>query len=144
MPPVEYLAVFSSAFLAATLLPAASEVVLAGTAAAEDADPWLLLGLASAGNTLGSVVNWMLGRYLWHWREHRWFPIGAAGLERASGWFNRFGIWSLLFAWVPVIGDPLTLMAGVFQVRFPIFVTLVAIGKTVRYAVVLGLVQLVL
>ena len=142
MPAIEYLAVFTTAFLAATLLPAASEAVLAGTALAGGADTVLLLAVASAGNTLGSVVNWGLGRYLWRWRDHRWFPVRAPALERVSGWFNRFGIWSLLFAWLPVVGDPLTLVAGVLRVKFLPFLILVAIGKTARYALVLGLVQL--
>lgn len=139
---MDYFAVFTSAFLAATLLPAASELVLAGASSGDGANVLLLLGLASVGNTLGSLVNWGLGRFVWHWREHRWFPIGATALDRASGWFQRFGIWSLLFAWVPVIGDPLALVAGVLRVRFVPFILLVAIGKTARYVVVLGVVDL--
>lgn len=139
---MDYLAVFTSAFLAATLLPAASELVLAGTSTADGANVLMLLALASAGNTLGSVVNWGLGRFLWRWRDHRWFPIKPKALDRASAWFRRFGVWSLLFAWVPVVGDPLTLVAGVLRVRFPPFVLLVAIGKTARYLVVLGVVDL--
>jgi membrane protein YqaA with SNARE-associated domain len=139
---MDYLAVFASSFLAATLLPAASELVLVGTSTAADANILALLALASVGNTLGSVVNWLVGRYLWHWRDHRWFPIKPKALDRASLWFRKIGVWSLLFAWVPVIGDPLTLVAGLMRVRFPIFVVLVAIGKTTRYIVVLGVVDL--
>jgi membrane protein YqaA with SNARE-associated domain len=139
---MDYLAVFTSAFLAATLLPAASELVLAGTSTVDGANVLVLLALASVGNTLGSVVNWGLGRFLWRWREHRWFPIKPTALDRASGWFRKVGVWSLLFAWIPVVGDPLTLVAGVLRVRLIVFVPLVAIGKTVRYAVVLGVVDL--
>jgi membrane protein YqaA with SNARE-associated domain len=86
------------------------------------------------------VINWLLGRFLLRWREHRFFPVTPAALDRATAWFARFGVWSLLLAWVPVVGDPLTLVAGVLRVNFTVFVLLVAIGKTARYAVVLGVV----
>jgi membrane protein YqaA with SNARE-associated domain len=139
---MDYLAVFASAFLAATILPAASEVVLVGSSAVEGANITALLAVASVGNTLGSVVSWLVGRFLLRWRERRWFPIGAAALERATAWFARFGVWSLLLAWLPIVGDPLTLVAGVLRVNFWLFVALVALGKTARYALVLGVVDL--
>jgi membrane protein YqaA with SNARE-associated domain len=139
---MDYLAVFASAFLAATILPAASEVVLVGSSAMEGANIAALLAVASVGNTLGSVVNWLVGRFLLRWRERRWFPIGAAALERATAWFARFGVWSLLLAWLPIVGDPLTLVAGVLRVNFWLFVALVALGKTARYVLVLGVVDL--
>ena len=139
---MDYLAVFASAFLAATILPAASEVVLVGSSAVEGANITALLAVASVGNTLGSVVNFLVGRFLLRWRERRWFPIGAAALERATAWFARFGVWSLLLAWLPIVGDPLTLVAGVLRVNFWLFVALVALGKTARYALVLGVVDL--
>ena len=139
---MDYLAVFASAFLAATILPAASEVVLVGSSAVEGANITALLAVASVGNTLGSVVNWLVGRFLLRWRERPWFPIGAAALERATAWFARFGVWSLLLAWLPIVGDPLTLVAGVLRVNFWLFVALVALGKTARYALVLGVVDL--
>ena len=139
---MDYLAVFASAFLAATILPAASEVVLVGSSAVEGANITALLAVASVGNTLGSVVSWLVGRFLLRWRERRWFPIGAAALERATEWFARFGVWSLLLAWLPIVGDPLTLVAGVLRVNFWLFVALVALGKTARYALVLGVVDL--
>ena len=139
---MDYLAVFASAFLAATILPAASEVVLVRSSAMEGANITALLAVASVGNTLGSVVSWLIGRFLLRWRERRWFPIGAAALERATAWFARFGVWSLLLAWLPIVGDPLTLVAGVLRVNFWLFVALVALGKTARYALVLGVVDL--
>ena len=96
----------------------------------------LLVLVATAGNTLGSVVNWVLGQFCLHWRDSRWFPIGEEQLDRASDWFRRFGVWTLLLSWLPVIGDPLTFVAGVAGVRFPLFLTLVLIGKAARYALV--------
>lgn len=132
-----YLGLFLSAFLAATLLPLSSEAVLAALAAAEGSDALLLLGIATAGNTLGAVVNWWLGRFCLRWSGRRWFPFSDDQLARAADRFRRFGLWSLLFAWLPLIGDPLTFAAGVMRVRILPFVLLVGIGKGARYAVVL-------
>lgn len=136
-----YLGLFATAFLAATLIPVSSEVVLGALSTAQGFDIWLLVAVASTGNTLGSVVNWLLGRYCLQWRDRRWFPMKPATLMRATERFNRYGLWSLLLAWVPIVGDPLTFAAGVLGVRFPIFVTLVAIGKTARYIAVAALAQ---
>lgn len=129
---------FVAALLAATLLPTSSEVLLAALQAAGQHPLWALLLVASAGNTLGSVINWGMGRSLLHWQQRRWFPFSPAQLARASAQFQRWGQWSLLFAWVPVVGDPLTLVAGMLRVRFWPFLLIVACGKTLRYLVVMG------
>lgn len=135
-----YLALFFSAFLAATLVPAYSEILFAGLISAGH-DPLLLLAWASAGNTLGSALNWALGRYLLHFQDRRWFPFRVETLGRAQRWFQKFGVWSLLLAWMPVGGDALTFIAGVMRVPFWLFLLLTAIGKTLRYALILGLVN---
>jgi membrane protein YqaA with SNARE-associated domain len=93
-----------------------------------------LVAVATAGNVLGSIVNWAIGRFFAHFSDRPWFPVKAAAFERATAWYARFGVWSLLFAWVPVIGDPLTLAAGVLRVGFWRFLVLVTIGKAARYA----------
>ena len=124
--------------MAATLLPFSSELLLLGLLAA-GFDPWWLWFWASFGNTAGSAVNWLLGRYLLHFQDRRWFPFRADGLHRAQAWFQRFGLWSLLLAWMPLVGDALTFVAGVMRVRFPLFLVLTGIGKAARYAVVLVL-----
>ncbi|MDP6352617.1 MAG: YqaA family protein [Alphaproteobacteria bacterium] len=134
-----YASLALSAFLAATLIPASSEVVLSGLLASGEFDRGLLLAVASTANTLGSVVNWLLGRFCLRWRDRRWFPVKREALDRASRWFGRWGVWSLLLAWVPIIGDPLTLAAGVLKVDFLRFLALVALAKTTRYAALLGL-----
>ena len=72
--------------------------------------------MASVGNTLGSVVNWVLGRGIAHWRDRKWFPLTPAQYETASRYFARYGLWSFLFAWLPFIGDPLTVVAGALRV----------------------------
>lgn len=137
---VELALLFASAFLAATILPFASEITLAGMAMAGWGERLTLWVVATTGNTLGSLVNWALGRWARRWREHRRFPLRPAQLERATRQFQRWGIWSLLFAWVPIVGDPLTLVAGLFRTRLLPTAILIAIGKGARYAVVLGLV----
>ncbi len=133
-----YLALFGVAFLAATVLPAYSEVLLAGLAAAGH-DPLALWAWASAGNTLGAALNWLLGRFLLHFENRSWFPFRTEMLRRSQRWFQRFGVWSLLFAWLPIGGDALTFIAGVMRVPFPVFLILTGIGKGARYAILLGL-----
>ena len=103
-----YLSLFSFSFLAATILPFSSEVILATLLATENYNKILLLFFASFGNILGSSFNWVLGIYSLKFQDKRWFPFKRSQIEKASKWFNKYGKWSLLFAWVPVVGDPLT------------------------------------
>ena len=133
-----YIALAAAAFGAGTFLPLVSEGVLAGFLLAGDEPAWALWTVATAANSLGSVFNWVVGRYCLHWRDRRWFPFKPDQLVKASGVFSRYGLPALLFAWVPVIGDPLTFVAGVLKVRFDVFVVLVAVGKGARYAAVLA------
>ncbi|MGQ0675622.1 MAG: YqaA family protein [Rhodospirillales bacterium] len=129
-----------SAFLAATLLPFSSEAVLAALVAANDpGETWRLFAVATVANTAGSCVNWALGRFLLHWQDRRWFPVSSERLMRAQAWFRRWGHWSLLCAWLPVVGDPLTVAAGALRADFPRFVLLVGLGKAARYAAVIWL-----
>ena len=131
-----YLSLFAISFLAATILPFSSELTLAGLVATSNYDNLLLLIIASFGNVLGSVVNWILGFYSRNLSTKRWFPFKDEQIEKSSKWFNRFGRWSLLFTWVPIIGDPLTLVAGLLRVKFVEFLILVTIGKVSRYLVI--------
>ena len=128
-----YLSLFSISFLAATILPLSSELMLAGLIAKSNYDSLLLLIVASFGNVLGSVFNWTLGFYSRNLSTKKWFPFKDEQIEKSSKWFNKFGIWSLLFAWLPIIGDPLTLVSGLLRVKFINFVILVTIGKVFRY-----------
>jgi len=123
---------FLAAFIASTLVPASSEAALGGLVASGAYDPWSLITTASAGNILGASVNWALGRWA---AETRWVQ-DSRNLARASAWFQRYGPWSLLLSWLPVIGDPLTLAAGLARVPFPVFLLPVALGKVGRYLVV--------
>ncbi|MGZ5030749.1 MAG: YqaA family protein [Methylobacter sp.] len=131
-----YLSLFSVSFLAATIIPFYSEVALVGLLAA-GYDPFLLWLFASVGNTLGAVVNWVLGRYLLHFEHKRWFPFPSSELHRYQRWYQHFGVWSLLLSWLPVGGDALTFIAGIMKVNLGIFVILVGLGKSLRYAVII-------
>jgi membrane protein YqaA with SNARE-associated domain len=133
-----YGALFVSAFVSATIFPGQSEVLLVGLLATGH-PPWVLLAVASIGNVLGSVCSWFMGRGIERLRDRRWFPVKPDALERAKGWFNRYGKWALLLSWAPVIGDPITLLAGVLRVPLLQFVLLVAIAKTARYAALTAL-----
>lgn len=136
-----YAMLFAVAFGAATILPLQSEAMLIGLLLADYSPAWLIV-IASVGNVLGSVVNWMLGRQIEKFRNRPWFPVNEAQLERAQRWYQRYGKWSLLLSWVPVVGDPLTVIAGVLREPLPIFLVLVTIAKVGRYlalaAIVLG------
>ncbi len=137
-----YIGLFISAFLAATVLPLSSEALLLGMAASGDYLPLTLFLVASGGNVLGSVLNWVLGRFCLRWRGRRWFPVKPPALEKATGWYNRYGVWTLLLAWLPIVGDPLTLAAGILRVPFWMFLILVTIGKAGRYALLLHLLEI--
>ena len=135
-----YLSLFVISFLAATILPFSSELTLAGLIVTSNYENLLLLIVASFGNVLGSVVNWALGFYSRNLSSKKWFPFKETQIEKSSKWFRKFGKWSLLFAWVPVLGDPLTLIAGLLRVKFLHFIVLVAIGKVSRYLVIFYLI----
>lgn len=134
-----YLSLFFTAFAAATLLPAYSEVLLGGLVT-QGYSALALWACATAGNTLGSVVNGVIGRQVERFRHKRWFPVSEKQLHAAQERFNRFGQWSLLMAWLPVGGDALTLIGGIMRVPWLNFIALVAIGKGIRYAAVLWVV----
>ena len=124
-----YLGLLASSFLAATILPLSSEVVLVALATTGEYPAQALWLIATLGNTAGSLVNWWLGMFALHFADRRWFPVGAEEMEKASARFIKYGLPSLLFAWVPIIGDPLTVIAGVMRVPVLTFLLLVAAGK---------------
>lgn len=132
------LIMLASAFGAATLLPFSSEIVLATQIKAGLAAPTSLFIAATVGNVAGSVFNWWIGLHARRFEGRRWFPFAPATIDTASARFRRWGLWSLLMAWTPVIGDPLTFIAGVLRVPFWQFLPLVAIGKAARYAILVA------
>ena len=123
---------FLAAFGAATILPFQSEVVFVALQAGGNLPVWALVVSASIGNTLGAVVNYVLGRGFERFRHHRWFPATERQLDRAQGWWNRYGVWTLLLSWAP-FGDAFTVIAGIMRTPAWLFVVLVTIAKTGRY-----------
>ena len=132
---VELAGLFLSAFAAATLIPAQSEAVLVALILSAGQPVWLLIVIATVGNVLGSGVNWAMGRYLTRFSDRRWFPFSQHQMDKGARWYAQWGRWSLLAAWVPVIGDPLTLVAGVLREPWWRFVLIVSLGKGARYLV---------
>ena len=130
-------------FLAATILPFSSEVVLTTMYLSNSFETYLLLIFASIGNILGSITNWYLGKKITIFQDRKWFPVSPNQLSRSQIYFQKYGLWSLLLAWVPIIGDPITLLAGVLKVRFGIFFLLVSISKISRYVFILYLASFV-
>lgn len=138
MPPhiLEFSGLFTAAFLSATFFPFQSGLVFLALLKADHYNDWVLLAVASTDNTLGSLLNWWLGRGIAHFENRRWFPIKQSALERAERWFTRWGKWSLLLSWVPIIGDPLTMIAGL-RMRFLPFVAIAAVAKTGHYLAIM-------
>ncbi|WP_219061014.1 YqaA family protein [Pseudomonas sp. UMAB-08] len=133
-----YFGLFMAAFGAATLLPLQSEAVLVGMLILERYSTELLFAVATLGNVLGSAVNWYLGRSVERFRNKRWFPVSQNTLENAQRSYLRYGHWTLLLSWVPVIGDPLTLVAGVMREPLWRFLIIVTLAKGTRYLVLIG------
>nr|WP_233099444.1 YqaA family protein [Pseudomonas psychrophila] len=133
---------FLAAFGAASLLPMQSEAVLVGMLLSGKYVALTLLVVATLGNVLGSVLNWVLGRSVERFRHRRWFPVSEQKLDKARAFYLRYGRWSLLLSWVPIIGDPLTMIAGIMREPLWSFVLIVTLAKGARYllltAVTLG------
>ena len=136
---IAYIGLFASALIAATILPMQSEAVLVALLIAGNHSIAVLLIAATVGNVLGSLINWMIGRFALRYKDKRWFPSTDQQLARATQWYGRYGRWSLLAAWVPIIGDPLTVVAGVLREPLWSFLVLVTLAKASRYLVLSGL-----
>ncbi len=131
-----YITLFFTALVAATILPSTSEALLA-TLITQEYHLGLLFVSATAGNTLGACINWWLGLKMMSYQDKKWFPVGDKEIKKAQKLYDKFGIYSLFFAWVPIVGDPLTVVAGAFKIRFWVFLPIVFLGKAARYAVVM-------
>jgi membrane protein YqaA with SNARE-associated domain len=131
-----YAGLFGVAFLAATILPLQSEAALVAALLLERHPVTALVAVASVGNVLGSIVNWAIGRALVGGDMRARLRIDPGRFERARRWYARYGHWSLLLSWLPVIGDPLTLVAGALRTPLLHFLLLVTLAKVGRYAVI--------
>lgn len=130
-----YLGLFIAAFLAATILPLSSEALLS-VLLLSDFEPKGLIATATLGNVLGALLNYALGYWGSHLFARRVLKISDQAFVHAEQRFRKYGAFSLLFAWVPIIGDPLTLIAGVLRINLPLFVLLVTLGKWLRYVAI--------
>lgn len=128
-----YGGLFLNALAAGSVLPVQSEALLTLLLLDAHNNPTLLVGIATIGNTCGAVINWLLGYQIEKYHERKWFPASPEQLVRARNYYARFGRWSLLLSWVPLIGDALTVIAGVMREKLWIFVLIVAVGKALRY-----------
>ena len=128
-----YSSLFLSSFLAATLIPAQSEAFLSFQLASNKEDLTYLILLATSGNVLGALVNWYLGKCFTHHKEKKWFPITADKLAKGEKYYKKYGRISLLLSWMPIIGDPITLVAGILKEPLWSFLILVTIAKGLRY-----------
>lgn len=135
---IAYLGLFLSALIAATVLPMQSEAVLVGLLIAGTNSVPALIVVATIGNVLGSLINWGLGRYLLRFQGRPWFPGSQERLSQAQGWYRRYGRWSLLGSWLPVVGDPLTVAAGLMKEPIGPFLVLVTLAKGTRYLILAG------
>ncbi len=130
-----YIGLFIAAFLAATILPLSSELVLSALLLS-GASPSMVVIVATLGNVLGSVINYALGYWASLDIVKRWLKLSEQEFTAAEQRFKKYGLWSLLLAWVPIIGDPLTVVAGILRIRLLWFLILVSTGKLLRYIVI--------
>lgn len=131
-PLISYIGLFLLAFLSASLLPMGSVWFMLLLLARGDPQ-WMVWLVATAGNSLGAVLNYWLGFYASQWVRKKQTP---ERWQKSEAWFQKYGIWSMLLSWLPIIGDPLTLVAGVLRANFYFFLILMTLGKALRYAVV--------
>ena len=131
-----FITLFISSFISSTILPGHSEITLTAFIFLNKYPIINLIFIASLGNILGSTLNWCLGFHFVKFKEKKWFPINKRQLEKASLWFLNYGKWSLFLSWVPFVGDPLTVVAGVLRVPIITFLIIVSISKILRYVIV--------
>ena len=131
-----FITLFLSSFISSTIFPGYSEITLTTFIFLNKYNIINLIFIASLGNILGSILNWYLGFHFVKFKEKKWFPINKRQLEKASLWFLNYGKWSLFLSWVPFVGDPLTVVAGVLRVPIITFLIIVSISKILRYVIV--------
>jgi membrane protein YqaA with SNARE-associated domain len=134
---VAYCFLFFVSFAAATLLPGGSEAYLLYLRY-QDFSPFYLLLIATSGNTLGSLVNYILGKYAYAWSLKKDY-VKTLHVTKAKKYFDKYGFIALLFSWLPIIGDPITFVAGVLRYNLSLFLLLVTLSKFTRYVFILYL-----
>lgn len=128
-----YIGLFLSSLLSATILPGQSEIALTSLIILNNHSLSFLVFIASLGNVLGSLLNWFIGCKLERFKKKKWFPVTELQLKKASNWYHKYGKWTLLLSWVPFVGDPITIVAGIFRISIMHFILIVSFAKTMRY-----------
>jgi membrane protein YqaA with SNARE-associated domain len=131
-----YITLFTSSFLSSTILPGHSELTLTVFIFLNKLPVTNLVLVASLGNILGSILNWYLGFNFTKLKEKKWFPLNETKLQKSIIWFSSYGKYCLLLSWVPILGDPLTLVAGILRIRLFTFIIFVSIAKVSRYVII--------
>ncbi|MDQ6980290.1 MAG: YqaA family protein [Ghiorsea sp.] len=126
---------FFSALISSTLFPGGSEALLIYRLQDVTANPYLLITMATLGNVLGSIITYSMGKYGFQF-SHRWFHISPTKKQQAEAYFRQWGTPALLFAWLPIVGDPLCLVAGALRYNIYVFIALVSMGKLTRYTLI--------
>ena len=132
------LGLFATCLAAGSVVPIPSEAAFVALLFDSDFAPWTLIATATTGNVTGSTINWLIGRSAARLAGRRWYPVSEAGLERGRAWYHRYGRWSLLMSWIPIVGDPLTITAGMMREPLWSFLLIVSAAKFSRYAVLAG------
>ncbi|MFP5077577.1 YqaA family protein [Rhizobium sp. YIM 134829] len=134
-----FVGIFAAAFLSATLLFGLSEAAIVAALQNPDLSRFAVVAVATGGNVLGALVNYVLGLWFLRFEGKRWFPVSPAARLRAERIFQRFGQPVLLLSWLPVVGDPLTLVAGLLRMPILPFLLFVTLGKAARYGALVAL-----
>lgn len=135
-----YVSLFLLSFLASTIVPIGSEWLLV-TMVIKGFDPILSVASATTGNTLGACTTYGIGIYGSEWVNRKLLRFDDLSRKRAEMFYAKFGVWSLLFSWLPIVGDPLCLAGGLLRIHFGVFLLLVFVGKLIRYGLLAVLVM---
>jgi membrane protein YqaA with SNARE-associated domain len=135
-----YVSLFLLSFLASTIIPIGSEWLLV-TMVIKGQNPILSVASATTGNTLGACTTYAIGIYGSEWVSRKLLRFDELSRKRAEMFYAKFGVWSLLFSWLPIVGDPLCLAGGLLRIHFGVFLLLVFVGKLIRYGLLAVLVM---
>ena len=127
---------FVMSVISASIIPAQGELIMFALLASGKYTDWLLLTVACAGTVLGVSINWILGRYLSKFQNEKWFPVKGTYIEKAKTLFDKHGRAALLMAGIPLIGDPITIVAGALKVNFGFYLITAGLSKCARYGLV--------
>jgi membrane protein YqaA with SNARE-associated domain len=133
----DLLGLFLSSLISSTLLPGGSEAYLAWLVSDGEISVWVLMAVATLGNTLGGAITYGMGRLVA--MRYPFKLLDKNKHQRAKRWFEKAGSSVLLLSWLPVVGDPLCFVAGWLKVNAVLGIFFIALGKAIRYMLIAGL-----